>query len=281
MKTKCECGCEIEYGVNDIKNAHRLLCGNSENLEDVKKVMNGQFCKLIITSPPYNANAGFYENYKDNMKSDDFIRFNLKVIENCKRYLRGFVFLNLNYNRNSRSEFIEIVYQIIKTVKLQFLELIIWNKKASMPIVSNQMLTRQFENVFLFGDGDSIREDLEIYFCGKNQAKVFFNKKTNRGITNYWELGTNKTQLKNLTACFPVSVPKRAINLMSQKNDIVLEPFSGSFSTGIACELLGRRCYAIELNPNYVSISLDRWSALTKKDPVRLSDGKKWSEIKK
>lgn len=280
MKTICECGNEFEYNANDIENAHRVLCGDSTKPEDIEKLMDGKFAKLIFSSPPYNMNAGRYENYQDNLKSEEYINFNLKVIENCKKFLKGFVFWNISYNKNARQEFIEIIYKIIRETGLQFLELIIWDKKTAMPIVSKEALTRQYEDVLLVGDEESIQNDLEIYFCGRNNKQVYFNKRTQRGITNYWKISSNKVQLKNHSAVFPVALPMKGIELMTERNDIILDPFLGVATTLIGAEKTGRKCFGIELDPKYISLGLDRWSKLKNKDPIRLSDGKKWSEIK-
>lgn len=60
----------------------------------------------------------------------------------------------------------------------------------------------------------------------------------------------------------------------SKKGDCVYEPFSGSGTTIIACENLGRHCLAMEINPGYVAVGLQRWADLTSEKPV-LSKGKK------
>lgn len=52
----------------------------------------------------------------------------------------------------------------------------------------------------------------------------------------------------------------------------VFEPFSGSGSTIIAAETTGRRCYAIELEPRYVQIAIDRWEAFTGKKAVKAGE---------
>jgi len=43
----------------------------------------------------------------------------------------------------------------------------------------------------------------------------------------------------------------------------VFEPFCGSGTTIIAAEQLGRRCYALEIEPRYVQVAIDRWEAFT------------------
>ncbi len=52
----------------------------------------------------------------------------------------------------------------------------------------------------------------------------------------------------------------------------VYEPFSGSGTSIIAGQMLGRRVYAIELNPSYVQIAIDRWEAFTGKKAVKVGE---------
>ena len=57
---------------------------------------------------------------------------------------------------------------------------------------------------------------------------------------------------------------------MTDNYDLVYEPFSGSGTTLIACERLGRRCRAVEIAPGYVAVALERWATMTGKTPVLL-----------
>jgi DNA modification methylase len=50
-------------------------------------------------------------------------------------------------------------------------------------------------------------------------------------------------------------------------SEFVYEPFSGSGTTIIACEQLGRKCRAIEISPAYVAVALQRWADATSKTP--------------
>ena len=52
----------------------------------------------------------------------------------------------------------------------------------------------------------------------------------------------------------------------------VYEPFAGSGTTLIAAEQLGRRCFAIEIEPRYVQIAIDRWEAFTGQASIKVSD---------
>ena len=52
-----------------------------------------------------------------------------------------------------------------------------------------------------------------------------------------------------------------------------LDPFAGSGTTLIAAEQLGRRCVAIEIEPRYVQIAIDRWEAFTGQTAVAVNPG--------
>ena len=52
----------------------------------------------------------------------------------------------------------------------------------------------------------------------------------------------------------------------------VYEPFAGSGTTFIAAEQLGRRCFAIEIEPRYVQVAIDRWAAFTGHPAVKVAE---------
>ena len=242
---------------------HRLMCGDSTCEKDIKKLFGEERAKCLFTSPPYNMASDLYETYNDNLESKKYIDFNLKVVNLWLEHLKGYLFWNISYNKNTRWEFIEIIYKIVKYSGLKFMELIVWDKGHGMPISSKDMLTRQYEDILLMGDEDNIRRDLELYYLGTTETKGYFNKKKGKGITNYWRVTTGNTQLKNHKACFPVELPFKAINLTTNENDIVADPFGGSGTTLIACEQLKRKCYMMELDPKYVDVIIDRWETFT------------------
>lgn len=242
---------------------HRLMCGDSTSKKDVEVLMNGEKINCLFTSPPYNMGADLYENYTDNLESKKYIDFNLNVVKTWADYIRGYLFWNISYNRNTRWEFIEILYRIIKESGLRFMELIVWDKGHGMPIVSKDMLTRQYEDILMLGDDKSISNDMELYYLGTTEKRGYFNKKKGKGITNYWRIGTGNTQLENHKACFPVELPARAIELTTKEYEIVVDCFGGSGTTLIAAEQLNRRCYMMELDPKYCDVIVKRWETLT------------------
>lgn len=255
----------VKLGDIWILGKHRLMCGDSTSKDDVEKLMKNDVAKCIFTSPPYNMSSRMYENYEDNLESRKYIDFNLNVVKLWTNYLKGFLFWNISYNKNSRWEFIEILYKIVKETGLKFMELIVWDKGHGMPITSKEMLTRQYEDILMVGNEDAISEDMELYCLGTTDKKAYFNKKTGKGISNYWRISTGNTQLDNHKACFPLELPIKAIKLTTNRDDIVVDCFGGSGTTLIAAEKTDRKCYTMELDPVYCDVIIKRWEKLTGK----------------
>ncbi|HZJ98558.1 MAG TPA: site-specific DNA-methyltransferase, partial [Tissierellaceae bacterium] len=242
---------------------HRLMCGDATNEESVEQLIREDTLKCIFTSPPYNMNAKMYEEYQDNLESKKYIEFNIKIIDEWVKYLKGYLYWNISYNKNSRWEFIEILHKLATKKGMKFLELIVWDKTKGMPIVSKEMLTRQYESIFLAGIEENVSNDMDMYYLGNTEDRAYFNKTTGEGITNYWRINPHGSQLDNHQACFPVKLPAKGIKLVTKEGEIVGDPFGGSGSTLIACEQLDRSCYMMELDPKYIDVIISRWEKYT------------------
>ena len=250
---------------------NKLMCGDSTSKEDIEKLVGKNDIKVCFTSPPYNMAGKMYRNYDDNLKSQEYIDFNINVIKNIRPYLKGYLFWNISYNKNSRWEWIEIFYRITKETGINFLEKIVWDKGHGLPITSKKQLTRQYEDILLGGTETEINNELTEAYLGTTLKNHAFNKRTGRGITNYWRITTGGTQTSENSACFPVALPVKAILLMSIYNDNILDPFIGLGSTLIACEKTKRNCYGLELDPIYCDVIIKRWENYTNKKAVKVN----------
>jgi hypothetical protein len=66
---------------------------------------------------------------------------------------------------------------------------------------------------------------------------------------------------------------------MSNRGDIVIDPFLGSGSTLLAAERTGRRCCGVELDPLYVDVILRRYEAVTGRPAVLEDTGEPFAEL--
>ena len=163
------------------------------------------------------------------------------------------------------------MYRIAKESSLKFLELIVWDKKTAIPVVSNKQMTRTYEDILVVGDEDNMRNDYEMFGLSTNRSDVFMNKRTGRTMTNYWRVRPSNTQIRGLhEACYPIELPARAIDLVTLEDEIVADPFGGSGSTLIACEQTNRKCYRMELDEHYCDVIIDRWETFTGNKATKL-----------
>lgn len=97
--------------------------------------------------------------------------------------------------------------------------------------------------------------------------KEIFSDKTSTSV-----LHEDKTVINDLHPTMkPIKLLARLIKNSSKKGENVLDLFSGSGSTLIACEQLGRNCYMMELDPKYVDIIIKRWELFTGKKAEQIN----------
>ena len=239
---------------------HRLMCGDSTSEDDVAKLMNGCVAQMTFTSPPYNGNntmpqqsmkkgnivtsKHLYDNgYEDNLQSDEYVKFCASVLDLCFAHTNGFVFWNVNYNANSRHEYIS---QIVD--KLPYLiEQICWKKQSSIPFKGS--MKRIWEPIYLFSTNG---EKLKLKEC----------------VENLWEVSNYNVNGGDHFACFPVELVSKAFKVTQAQS--VLDPFGGTGTTMIAAEQLGRKCYMMELDEHYCDVIIARWEKLTGKKAVKV-----------
>lgn len=236
--------------------SHRVACGDSTNEELIDKLFRDDKARVIFSSPPYNMGKGkMYDKYEDNRDGDEYIEFNLQILDNWGKHHKGFLFWNTNNNYNNNGYYLDLLCDIKNKTKYKMVEMIHWDKSVAMP-VGGKNLKRQAENIMFMSDDE---HDIEtIYYGDDGGGKT--NKIRNK-ITNYWgiqhEGGSIDTILN--TATYPVKLPARGIRFSSEKGDIVADPFLGTGTTLIACEQLGRICYGCEMDEKQVDVIRKRY----------------------
>jgi DNA modification methylase len=78
----------------------------------------------------------------------------------------------------------------------------------------------------------------------------------------------------------PVELARRAIENSSRPGEIVIDGFLGSGTTLIGCELTGRKCYGVELDPIYAEATIERWEAVAGRKAIKDLSGKTLEELR-
>ena len=78
----------------------------------------------------------------------------------------------------------------------------------------------------------------------------------------------------------PLECMRKPMENNSVPGDAVYDPFVGSGTTLIAAEMSGRRCFALEINPAYVDVTITRWQNVTGEAAVHETSGQSFAMLK-
>jgi len=211
---------------------HRLMCGDSTNIQQVESLINNKNIEMLFTDPPYNVafngRSGKFDVIKnDNLSKDDFKDF-------INEFINTFKTLNINtYYICCNWAFYGILQELLNPKTC-----IVWAK-----------------NVFGLGKGYRHQHEF-ILFDGFIDASI-----TNE--SDLWEIKKD-SKYKHPTQK-PVALSERAIKNSTKQGNAVLDLFGGSGSTLLACEKTNRICNVMELDPKYVDVIIKRWEDYTGK----------------
>jgi len=120
---------------------------------------------------------------------------------------------------------------------------------------------------------DELKRDYDALRRDFYATRAYFDN-THDNMTDVWEFPrvTGDDRHGHATPK-PVDMISRAIKSSLPSDGLCVEPFSGSGTTLIAAEQTGRRCYAMEISPQYVDVAVRRWQKFTGKQAVLEATG--------
>jgi DNA modification methylase len=245
-----------ELGDLWILGEHRLLCGDSTDSEQLRRVMDGKSSDMIFTDLPYNA---AYEGKtcrrltlaNDNL-GDEFEGFLSKSCQAMLAVNSGAIYICMS------SRELHTLYRAFCQAGGHWSTYIIWAKNAFT--LGHSDYQRQFEPI-LYG----WREGTRRHWCGdRNQGDVWLFNKPH----------ANKVH----PTMKPVELVERAIVNSSRKHDLVLDPFAGSGTTLLAADRTGRRARVLEIDPQYADVIVRRWQNYAE-ESARLETGESFVDV--
>ena len=224
-------------------NKIKLINGNC--LDTLKNIPN-ESIDLIVTDPPYpttsrgNAgNSGGMLQKDINKKGKVFTYNNI----NCKEYAPEFYRLLKDgshcYVMTNHINLIDML-NTFTDVGFHFIKSLIWNKGNK---IMGQYYMSQYEYILFFRKG----KGKKINNCGTSDILSIPNKKTKD------KDGKNIHDTEK-----PIELMEVLVNNSSQENELVLDPFMGVGSTGLACIKNNRNFIGIEIDENYFNIAKER-----------------------
>ena len=244
---------------------HRIICGSSTDAHTVKTLLNGVKPHLMVTDPPYGV------EYDANWRND-------AERGNGKKIGGRAVGKVLNDDQADWREAWALFPGDVAYV---------WHAGLFAGIVSDSLTATGFKlrsqiiwakSNFAIGRGDYHWHHEPCWYAVREKATGQWAG--DRKQTTLWKIDKPQKSETGHSTQKPIECMKRPIENNSSPGQAVYEPFSGSGTTIIACEMTGRSCHAIELNPAYVDVAVTRWEAFTGQKAVHAELEKTFEEIK-
>ena len=223
---------------------HRLVCGDCTDAAVVERVMGGEKAGAVVTDPPYGINREGIEN-----DDPEGLR---ALFDGC---LAVMPVDNAVVIAFQSPRLFPVWLDATRAAGLKF-ERMLWMYDENDQTKPWHYWLLCSQAILVSSVGNPI--------WGKCEAH---HDTYTIGLSRRWRAGGDGNQFAHVS----VKPSGLVADLCSHAHGIVYDPFLGSGTTLIACERLGRKCRACEIEPKYVAVTLERWASLTGKTP-RLCD---------
>ncbi len=248
---------------------HKIIFGDA--LEAIKSLIPDQSIDLIFADPPYNIGKDF-NGRKDKWESEEaYLEWCYQWLDLCIQKLKP----NGSFYVMSSTQAMPF-FDLFLRKKLDILSRIVWHYDSS-GVQAKRYYGSMYE---------------PILFCVKDRGNYTFNREAvlveaktgaKRKLIDYrkpipsiynsqkvpgnvWEIPRVRyrmSEYENHPTQKPVALLERIILASSNPGDVVLDPFSGTFTTSFVAKNFGRQSMGIEIEEEYVKIGLRRLGILT------------------
>ncbi len=249
---------------------------NGDSLNLLKELPENSI-DMVFADPPYNLSNGGFSLHggkrvivnkgnwdKSNGLKKDF-NFHLDWIKECKRVLKpnGTIWMSGTYHSIYTCGF------ALKLADYKILNDITWYKPNGSPNLSCRYFTANHETL-IWAIKDKKSKHTFNYKEMKNGSwPEDFLKKPNKQMRSVWALNTPQSWEKKFgkhPTQKPFDLLKRIVLASSNKGDIILDPFTGSSTTGLAAILHNRKFIGIDKEKKYLDLSMKRFKDLNPKN---------------
>jgi site-specific DNA-methyltransferase (adenine-specific) len=264
----------------------------------IGKVINGDCIKvmaempeasvdLIVTSPPYGVGIA-YDTFNDDLEFEQYKVFSASWLREAYRVLKddGRIALNIPYEINRQDKggrilMVSELWQIMKNIGYKFYGIVdleedsphrskttAWGSwmSPSAPYIYNpkECVLLAYKKTHIKkvkGEPEWVGEIIDVaQEDGTTKKKTVYQEEHKKEfmdlVYGQWDYFADTKQMTKAT--FSMDIPMKAIKILTYRNDIVLDPFTGSGTSICAAEISGRRWIGIELSENYSKVAKDR-----------------------
>lgn len=240
------------------------ICGDSLA---VLKTMKDKSVDLIFADPPYNLHKDFGNKSDCWDNEEDFIAWNISIIDECMRVLKD----NGTMYLMSATQFMPY-FDIHVSKKYHMISRIIWHYDSS-----GKQATKRFgslyEPILMFTKGkkskytfnsDDIKEATKTGFVRglidyrANPPKPYSMYKVPGNACYFPRVRFRQEQYESHPSQKPEELLERIVKASSNAGDLVLDPFAGAFTTCTVAKRLKRKSFGIDCNKEYFKAGLRR-----------------------
>ena len=249
---------------------HRLMCGDATNTEHVAQLLGGERPSLMVTDPPYGVE--YDPKWRADVKPG--ANYALGKVSNDDRadwreaWMLSPASVAYVWHGGLHAH---VVAESLISAGYELRAQIIWRKQAI--VLSRGHYHWQHEPAWVAEKDGADQEGEPAWYAVRRGSTAGWGG--SRRQSTVWDIasvhrtaGTSDDVITDHGTQKPVECMARPIR--NHKGD-VYEPFSGSGTTVIAAEQLGRRAYAMEIDPRYVAVAIERWEKFTGRTAERVN----------
>ncbi|KKQ91329.1 MAG: modification methylase protein [Candidatus Woesebacteria bacterium GW2011_GWB1_39_10] len=237
---------------------------------------------LVFADPPYNLSNGGFTVHAGRMVSvnkgdwdkskgfkDDY-DFHYKWLEACRRVLKphGTLWVSGTYHS---------IYQCghaLQALGYHILNDVAWFKPNASPNLSCRYFTASHETLIWARKEKKAKHTFNYGLMKSGRWPEDNLKKPGLQMRSVWSMGTPKPVEKKFgkhPTQKPEDLLKRIVLASTNKGDVVIDPFTGSSTTGIVAHRYSRKFIGIDMEPKYLDLSIKRFEDLNSNLPLNLN----------
>ena len=250
---------------------HRLMCGDSTNIDCVKKLVGGAQIDMLLTDPPYNVNyeGSAVKIKNDNMEDTAFRQFLTDAFLSAWAVMKNGAAFHIWHADSEGYNF----RGACRDSGFRVRQCLIWVKNAL--VLGRQDFQWKHEPC-LYGEKslpegmveEYEEDDHEPCLYGWKDGKHYWFK--NRKQTTILEFEKPRASKEHPTMK-PIKLFDYEIKCNTKQGENVLDLFGGSGTTIMACEQNGRNAFVMEYDPKFVDVIIDRWETFTGEKAVLIN----------
>jgi DNA modification methylase len=231
---------------------HRLLCGDSTKAEEVERLMAGAKADLMVTDPPYGVE--YDADWRNQAKRPDGTSYGASAVGKV--------------SNDDRADWRESWALFPGDIAY------VWHAGCRSPEVAESLTVCDFvirnlivwaKNSMVIGRGDYHHQHEPCWYVVRKGCPG--RRTDDRTQTTLWQIDKPHKSETGHSTQKPVECMARPMR--NHEAELIYDPFLGSGTTLIAAEQLGRKCYGMEISPQYCDVIVKRWETLTGKKAAR------------